>query len=128
AGEAGGLLLTRPVRFSGKRLFVNAKTDGGELRAEVCDVSGVPQPGFTKDECLPVAADSTCGEVAWTSGGDLAAFAGKPVRFRFHLKQGSLYAFWVSPDESGASHGFVAAGGPGFMGPTDTVGRAGQAR
>ncbi|HQM50490.1 MAG TPA: hypothetical protein PLJ71_17510 [Candidatus Hydrogenedentes bacterium] len=128
AGEAEGILLTRPVRFSGKRLFVNAKTDGGELRVEVCDVSGVPQPGFMKDECVPVTADSTCGEVAWKSGGDLAAFAGKPVRFRFHLKQGSLYAFWVSPDESGASHGYVAAGGPGFTGPTDTVGRAGQAR
>ena len=42
---------------------------------------------------------------------------------RFHLKNGSLYAFWVSPDESGASHGYVGAGGPGFTGPRDTVGR-----
>jgi hypothetical protein len=35
---------------------------------------------------------------------------------------GSLYAFWVSPESTGASHGYVAAGGPGFTGPTDTVG------
>jgi len=54
----------------------------------------------------------------------LAAVSGKPVRFRFHLTRGSLYAFWVSPDQSGASHGYVAGGGPGFTGPTDTVGRA----
>jgi hypothetical protein len=46
------------------------------------------------------------------------------LRFRFYLKRGSLYAFWVSPDESGASLGYVAAGGPGFTGPRDTVGMA----
>ena len=49
----------------------------------------------------------------------------KPVRFRFHLTNGALYAFWVSPDASGASRGYVAAGGPGFTGATDTVGKAG---
>jgi len=46
---------------------------------------------------------------------------------RFHLRNGSLYAFWVSRDPSGASDGYVAAGGPGFTGPTDTVGQAGYA-
>ena len=40
----------------------------------------------------------------------------------FHLTSGKLYAFWVSPQANGASHGYVAAGGPGFKGPTDTVG------
>ena len=122
AGDAEGMLLTRPVRFSGKHLFVNADVDGGKLCVEVCDKSGAPQPGYTKDDCVPMTADSTCAAIAWKSGSDLSAFAGKPVRFRFHLKQGSLYAFWVSPNESGASHGYVAAGGPGFTGPTDTIG------
>jgi hypothetical protein len=123
AGETAGTLLTQPVRFSGKRLFVNTKTDDGELRVEVCDEAGTTQPGFTKDDCVPLTGDSTCAPIMWKSGADLSAFAGKPVRFRFHLKHGSLYAFWVSPDESGASNGYVAAGGPGFTGPTDTIGR-----
>lgn len=48
--------------------------------------------------------------------------AGTPVRFRFNLRSEKLYAFWVSPEESGASHGYVAAGGPGFTGPIETVG------
>ena len=51
------------------------------------------------------------------------ALADNPVRFRFHLRGGSLYSFWVSPDKAGASHGYVGAGGPGLTGPTDTVGR-----
>jgi hypothetical protein len=46
------------------------------------------------------------------------------VRFRFHLSNGSLYSFWVSPDDSGASHGYIGAGGPGFTGPTDTAGKS----
>ena len=45
--------------------------------------------------------------------------AGRPVQFRFQLRRGRLFAFWVSPDASGASRGFVAAGGPEFMGPQD---------
>jgi hypothetical protein len=69
-----------------------------------------------------VRGNHTCREVRWQGAGDLAALAGRPVRFRFALTQGQLYAFWVSPEASGASHGYVAAGGPGLTGPTDTVG------
>jgi hypothetical protein len=54
----------------------------------------------------------------------LTKLAGTPVKFRFHLRAGSIYSFWVNPDQSGASHGYVAAGGPGFTGPLDTVGSA----
>ena len=35
-----------------------------------------------------------------------------------------LYSFWVSPDASGANRGYVAAGGPGYATPQDTVGQA----
>jgi len=42
------------------------------------------------------------------------------VRIRFEVKNGSLYAFWVSPGTNGASQGYVAAGGPEFDGPMDT--------
>jgi hypothetical protein len=50
---------------------------------------------------------------------DLSPLAGRPVRFRFSLQRGALYAFWVSPSASGASRGFVGAGGPGFAGAVD---------
>jgi hypothetical protein len=46
------------------------------------------------------------------------------MNFRFSLTNGSLYAFWVSRDESGRSDGYVAGGGPGYPGTVDTVGRA----
>ena len=77
---------------------------------------------FSPANCRPVTVDGTRQLLTWEGAPDLSAVAGKPVRFRFHLSHGKLYSFWVSPDASGASYGYVAAGGPGFTGPTDTVG------
>ena len=124
AGEAEGTLTTRPVKFGGKYLFVNVECPAGELRAEVLDEEGRPIAPYTKENCAPVRADSTLQRVRWQGADDVAALAGRPVKFRFHLTNGRLYAFWVSPDESGASYGYVAAGGPGFTGNRDTVGEA----
>lgn len=123
ADEQPGTLTTRPVTFNGKHLFVNADVRGGDLRVEALDTDGTTIAGFEKEHCVPIKTDRTLTAVEWKAGGDLSALIGKPVRFRFHLTKGKLYAFWVSPDESGASHGYVAAGGPGFTGPTDTLGK-----
>ncbi len=117
-----GRLITRPLRFSGKHLFVNADVDSGELLVEVLDKDSNVIGTFTRDNCMPISADKTLIPVRWKGAEDLAKLAGKPVRFCFIMKKGRLYSFWVSPDESGASHGYVAGGGPGFTGPTDTVG------
>ena len=124
ACAGAGTLTTRPVTFGGKYLFVNADTSGGQLEVELLDREGRVIEPFTRKGCVPVAADLTRQQVTWASVQDLSAVVGQPVRFRFHLNAGRLYAFWVSPDPSGASHGYVAAGGPGFTGATDTAGAA----
>jgi len=122
ASGKAGTLTTRPLTFKGKNLFVNADCPEGELKVEVLDKSGDVIEPFTLDNCERVSVDRTLVQVNWEESKDLAALAGKPVRFRFHLGNGSLYSFWVSSDKSGASYGYVGAGGPGFTGPTDTVG------
>jgi hypothetical protein len=122
AGAAGGDLTTRPVQFSGKHLFVNADAQSGELRVEVLDQEGRAIEPFTAARCLPVREDKTLAAVTWKGVKDLSRLAGRPVRFRFRLQSASLYAFWVSQQRTGASRGFVAAGGPAFNGPTDTSG------
>jgi hypothetical protein len=118
AGASGGTLTTRPVRFSGKHLFVNLEAPKGELRVEALNDAG--------DVVLssqPVRGDKTLVKVDWKDGGDLSRLAGKALRFRFQLREGKLYAFWVSPEDAGASNGYVAAGGPGFTSPRDIAGR-----
>jgi hypothetical protein len=109
AGEEEGTLVTRPLMFSGNHLFVNLDAPEGALRVEVLDGDR------TVASSSALKGDSTRLAV----GVDLSSVAGKPVRFRFHLKKGRLYSFWVTADPKGASGGYVAAGGPGFDGPVD---------
>lgn len=129
-----GTLTTRPLTFSGKYLFVNVDTQGGELRVEILDANGQPIRATRKDGTLvtpfstensnPINADSTLILATWKEMRGVAPIAGRPVRLRFHLSKGSLYSFWVSPSLKGASNGYVAAGGPSFTNSVDTVGTA----
>jgi hypothetical protein len=122
AGGTPRSLTTRPVRFSGKRLFVNVDSTAGEMRVEILDAHNETLKGFSADECLPLRTNNTLTPVRWRAGNDLARLAGQPVKFRFHLRDARLFAFWVSPDDTGASSGYVGAGGPGFTSTRDTVG------
>jgi hypothetical protein len=125
AGSVEGRLTTRPVRFSGVHKFVNVDCDKGELRVEILDSQNKVIAPFSRDNCIPIKVNRTLQEVQWRGVSDLSRVAGKTVKFRFYLTNGRLYAFWVSPTPNGASHGYVAAGGPGFTAHTDTVGADG---
>ena len=118
--DGTGSLTTRPVRFTGKHLFVNADVQQGELRVEVLDRAGAVIAPFSSAACGPVRGNATKSAVSWTDA-DLGTLAGRDVRFRFSLTRGRLYAFWVSPRPSGESRGYPAAGGPGFSGPIDNA-------
>jgi hypothetical protein len=118
ADAKGGALTTRPVVFKGSHLFVNVNVPNGELRVEVLDESGSIVAASKQ-----FSVDKTKHLVAWEGAPDLAAIAGKAVRFRFHLSHGQLYAFWVSSDPNGASNGYLGAGGPEFAGVRDLPAR-----
>lgn len=119
ADAKGGTLTTSLVTFSGRFPFVNAAAKDGGLRAEILDADGNVIAPFSKENSAVVNADSTKQRLEWKGGADLSTLVGKPVRFRFHLVNSQIYAFWVSAKESGASGGYVAAGGPSFTGPID---------
>jgi hypothetical protein len=110
--DGPGELTTRAVKFKGKHLFVNVN---GEVRVDVLDEAGKA----LRSSAL-AGGDQTKLKIEWTDGTELDGLIGKAVRLRFHLTKGSLYSFWVTPDEKGSSGGYVGAGGPGFDGVRDT--------
>lgn len=116
--SGGGVLITRPITFSGAHLFINADMTGGELRVEVLDQAGEVIAPFARANCVPISGSSTRQAVAWREG-SLAALNGRPVRLRFIMTRGRLFSFWVSPWPTGESRGFLAAGGPGFTRTVD---------
>ena len=95
---SGGELLTRPVKFSGKRLTINYATSaGGSLRCELQDEQGQPLPGFTLADCDEHFGDTLEQTVYWKAGADVHALAGKPIRLRFVLRDADLYALQFQP-------------------------------
>ena len=104
---------TRPLRFSGGHLFVNAEVNGG-IRVEVLDREGRALAPYSAANAASITGNGTRVPVAWGSGASLKELAGEVVRFRFTLNRARLYAFWVSGSAGGQSGGYVAAGGPGY--------------
>jgi hypothetical protein len=109
---------TRPLRFSGSHLFVNAAADG-EIRVEVLERNGSSIPGFSAAECNAVRGDSTRHRVTWRSLAGLDTLRGRDIRLRFTLSSARLFAFWIADNANGHSRGYLAAGGPGLTKAVD---------
>lgn len=120
AGEQGGELVTRPLLFNGRHMFANLDAKKGMAKAEVLNQDGDVIEPFSAGNCDPIVGDKTMLPVSWLGVEDLSAIRGRPVKLRFHLRSARLYSFWISPHATGASHGYVAAGGPGFNGLADS--------
>ncbi|MBI3986663.1 MAG: hypothetical protein HY343_07080 [Lentisphaerae bacterium] len=94
APYAGGECVTKPLIFDGRQLRLNFSTSAaGSIRVELQDELGVPQPGFSLDDCPEYFADEIDLAIGWKSKTDLALLAGKPVRLRFAMHDADLYAF-----------------------------------
>ena len=117
AGNKEGFLTTEKLSFDGKYFFVNAdvKGKGAQLKVELLDADGNPIPGFTKRDCVVMrGADKTKQLITWKGKKDLGELKGSTIRAKFYLTRGDLYAFWISPWESGESRGYTGGGGPGL--------------
>jgi len=94
AGRAGGELVTRPVRVSGRRLVLNYSTAAsGSVQVEIQTAAGEPIPGFTLAEAPELSGDSVTETYAWSNGADTSELAGRPLRLRFVLRDADLYSY-----------------------------------
>ena len=95
-GATLGEAVTRPGKIAGAQLAVNVLTKtGGELKAELLDSAGRPIPGFTADDCTPLAGDHRRITFQWRGGATAPSAA---VQTRFVLKRAFLYGYaWENP-------------------------------
>jgi hypothetical protein len=100
----GGEFLTKPLKFSGSKLFLNFATSAaGGIRVEIQGADGKAIPGFALDDCQELIGNEIERAVSW-KGGDLNSLAGKPVRLRFVMKDCDLFAMRFGDDSAVASH------------------------
>jgi hypothetical protein len=82
------------VLFSGNQLTLNTDTSaGGHVRVEIQNASAQPLAGFSADECDPINGNFIQKVVSWRGNPSLQAWAGKPVRLRFVMRDAKLYSF-----------------------------------
>jgi len=93
AEAPGGELVTKPLVFSGRELVINYSTSAaGSVRVEIQDAQGIPVPGFALADATEIYGDEVEFAVPWKAGASLEGLAGKPVRFRFVMKDADLYS------------------------------------
>jgi hypothetical protein len=100
ANAHGGEFTTWPLAFSGRQLILNYATSAaGSLQVELQNEQGEPVPGHTLADMKPLFGDELDAVVRWKSGSDLSSLVGKPLRFRFVLKDADLFALrMTNPD------------------------------
>jgi len=89
---AGGTLVTHPMRFSGKRLEINAATKpGGSIVVELLDAAGRPLDGLQLSD--PFAGDDLRHTVTFGGKSGVASLKNNPIALRFLLTNASLFSF-----------------------------------
>ena len=96
AGYSGGVMITKPLMFSGERLKLNYATSAaGHIRVELQDQTGKAVVGHTLQDCSFIVGDEIEHTVTWNGNADISHLSERPVRFRFELKDADIYSFQV---------------------------------
>ncbi len=93
ADYAGGQCITKPLIFNGRELHLNCATSAaGFIKVEIQDETGVPLNGFSLDDAGIYFGDNLDAQMAWRGNADLAHLRGRPVRFRFVMRDADIFA------------------------------------
>ena len=99
SADAEGTLETRPLKFAGNTLLINADAEPGDIAVELCNASGEVIEGFDRAHCTLTPRDELRYEVSWAVDGSRRTIADAVnedgARLRFVVNRGSLYAFQV---------------------------------
>ncbi|MDO5553970.1 MAG: hypothetical protein Q4G68_09415 [Planctomycetia bacterium] len=93
ANHEPGIVVTKPLTFSGKELTINYRTSAaGLLFVEICDDAGEVIPGFEKENCDVLYGDSLDRIVSWKGNKDVSSLAGHSIVLKFYLQEADVYS------------------------------------
>jgi hypothetical protein len=94
ANSKPGMLVTKPLIFSGDSLTLNVATRGS-VRVAIVNPDGSEIPGFGLKDCQPIKGDEVRVPVEWNGSGSISKLAGYLVRLKFEMSDADLYAFEI---------------------------------
>ncbi len=96
AGDKPGQIITRPLTFKGRSLFVNAEvTEGGWVKAALLTCDSRPIAAYGLDNSVVLTSEATRGRMVWKADEDLPSPGEDHLRVVFQLKNAKLYSFWI---------------------------------
>jgi hypothetical protein len=97
--KAGGVVVTRLLKWPGGELRVNAVAPEPGLRVRVTTKHRQTVPGFDYSDCVPLVGDATAHAVRW-QGHKLDSLRGQELRLEFLLpREADLYTFRATGEE-----------------------------
>jgi len=92
------ILETKPIRFRGSRLYLNADASEGSIRVELADSHGNPFPSFARQDASAMQGDSIRHIADWSGKNDVRSLAEKALVLRFYLTgNAKLYSYRFGP-------------------------------
>lgn len=96
AGNTPGQLITRPLQFQGKTLFVNAVVEkDGWVKSAILSRNSQPISEYALEDSMPLTKDTTQGQMTWNAKANIALSGDDHLRIQFQLKNAKLYSFWI---------------------------------
>ncbi|MFH1742720.1 MAG: hypothetical protein ABIH23_27250 [bacterium] len=96
AGDTPGTMVTRPLSFVGKSLFLNAEVDnGGWIKTAFVGTGNAAVEGHSLEDAVPITVGSMAIPVRWAKAREYRLPSGQHVCLKFELKNAKLYSFWI---------------------------------
>ena len=90
----GGELITKPLIFSGSKLFLNFSTSAaGSIKVYVLDAGAGPDRGKVLASSAETIGNEIEREVIWQDADAIRQLTDKPVRLKFVIQDADLFAF-----------------------------------
>ena len=99
AGANGGYMLTKPIKYPGGKLHINAKTaSDGFVRVGVREGTGVRDGEWPEawrfEKSIPFSGDSTDMTVTWQDSETIDSFPSDVIRLHFWMEKAQVFSFW----------------------------------
>ena len=92
-----GVVITKPLIYSGKGLHLNYSTSAaGSIRIEFLDSENKNIPGFSGESSQSLYGDFLDEVYEWKDGVDVSRFQGKAIRLKITLRDADLYSIRFS--------------------------------
>jgi len=93
AGSEEGHVYTKPIKFSGKNLYLNFATSAvGYIQIEIQDINGNSIPPFSLDNFITLKGNRIEKIAEWKGVSDLGSLEGKPIKIHFKMKDAEIYS------------------------------------